>query len=92
MKLSKDMPVLKYGINAFDWKFSAGNETKVAICVACNKGSDRDLYFDIVAELGYEEYLEVKHELEKIFGVNKVWTIGGQELGYLYPLLAYTES
>ena len=88
MKLSKDSPIIKHNVHQWEWKTAEENATKVAICVACRKGSDNAPYFDIVAELEYEEYLEIRDELENIFGVNKVWTIGGFDLGFLYPLQA----
>ena len=86
MKLSKDSPIIKHNVHQWEWKSAEENATRVAICVACRKGSDDALYFDIIAELEYEEYLEIKNELIPTFGHNKVWTIGGLELGFLYPL------
>ena len=92
MKLSKDSPIIKRNVHQFEWKSAKENATRVAICVACRRGSDNALYFDIIAELDYEEYLEIKNELIPTFGHNKVWTIGGFELGFLYPLQIYSEK
>ena len=84
MKLSKDSPIIKHNVKKDDWKFLHENARKVAICVSCKKGSDNYLYQDIIAELEYEEYLEIRDELEGIFGPKGYWTIGGYELGFLY--------
>ena len=91
MKLSKDSPIIKHNVKKDDWKFSHENATKVAICVSCERGKDNFMYHDIIAELEYEQYLKIKDELENIFGPNNVWTIGGYELGFLYPLQTYSD-
>ena len=92
MKLSKDSPIIKHNVNQWEWKSAKENATKVAICVACRKGSDDAFYYDIIAELEYEEFLKIKNELRPTFGHNNVWTIGGLELGFLYPLHVYSEK
>ena len=92
MKISKDSPIIKHNVKKSDWKLAQENARKVAICVRCEIASDHAMYCGIIAELEYEEYLEIKHQLKDIFGPNKYWTIGGLELGFLYPLKAYSEK
>ena len=92
MKLSKDSPVIKRNVKKRDWKFAKENATKVAICVTCEIGSDGSLYHDIVAEYEYEEFLKIRNELKKEFGPNGYWTIGGYELGFLYPMQVYYDK
>ena len=89
MNLSKNSPVIKHRIKLMDWKFARENATKVAICTTCESDNDGFIYHDIVAEYEYEEFLAIKDELDKIFGPNGYWTIGGIELGFLYPLQTY---
>ena len=92
MKFNKDSPIIKHKVNARYWKFAQENATKVAICVDHELDKDGNLLYDIIAELEYEEYLEIKGNLRKIFGSKKFWTMGGWELGFLYPLLIYTDK
>ena len=89
MKLHKNSPVIKHRVKLADWKFAKENATKVAVCTSCEIDSDGFVYHDIVAEHEYEDFLLLRDELNKTFGPDGYWTIGGVELGILYPLQTY---
>ena len=92
MKISKDSPVIKRKVSVDEWKFAEKNATKVAICVSSHRDRDGWLYHDIIAELEYEEYLEIKGKLKAIFDEKEYWTMGGWELGLLIPMQEHANS
>ena len=57
----------------------------VAICINSTSDKDGRQYYVIIAELSYKEYLVRKNELKEELGGCDWWTIGGYELGFLYP-------
>ena len=47
---------------------------------------------DKIISLLSKEYLVRKNELKEELGEYDWWTIGGYELGFLYPLLTYYDK
>ena len=89
--VNKNSPVIKQGVSRRNWKFKEENARKVAICINSSTNSDGETSYDVIAEYDYDYFLSIRNKLNVNLEDIDWWTIGGYELGFLYPLLAYYE-